>query len=385
MKKFSFFIILALIMLALCGTALAAAETEQAGTNLGLKCTSSLLMDGLTGEILYEQNADEQRYPASVTKIMTMVLILEAVDDGAISLDDVVTVSEEAAAMGGSQVYLYPGETRTVHEMLIAIAVGSGNDASYAMAEYVGGTYENFIDRMNERANQLGMTNTHFVNAHGLHDENHYTTARDLGLLAFHALSLPKFLEYTAIYEYEFRPDPKLLTLWNTNRLLKWYEGTDGMKTGYTSEAGRNLVATVKREGLRLISVVLGATERNGHFQESMKLLNYGFNSYKYYPLHAAGDVMAVATVSKGAADTVDLILSKDLGYTCKKGEEPAVTESMEIINMLDAPVEAGDVCGNVTLYQDGQELVSADLLAADSVAKGSMFRTWGKLLMKMW
>ncbi len=391
MKK-SFIIIilfLALLALAMPGAALAdsgqAAAADPAYPELGLKCVSALLMDGSTGEILYESNADEHRYPASVTKIMTMVLILEAVENGAISLEDIVTVSEDAAAMGGSQVYLYPGETRTVDEMLVAIAVGSGNDASYAMAEFVGGSYSSFIQMMNQRAQELGMTNTHFVNPHGLHDPEHYTSARDLGLLAYHALSVPKLLEYTSIYEYEFRPEPKLLTLWNTNRLLKWYEGTDGMKTGYTSEAGRNLVATAKRNGLRLISVVLGATERNGHYQESMKLMNYGFNSYEYTPLHCAGDIMAAATVSKGAADTVDLILSQDLGYTVRKGEKPAVTESMEILNMLDAPVTAGDICGKVTLYQDGQELVSADLLAAENVAKGSMFRTWGKLLARMW
>lgn len=237
-----------------------------ADDNFSLDCKSAILLDGSSGEVLFEQDSDLQCYPASVTKIMTMVLILEAVEDGRISLEDKVTVSDAAASMGGSQVYLYPGEVRTVDEMLVAIAVGSGNDAAYAMAEFVGGTYDNFISMMNDKAKELGMNGSHFMNPHGLHDENHYTTAADLGKLAYHALSVPYFLDYTSIYEYEFRTSP-LLTLWNTNRLLKWYEGTDGMKTGYTEQAGRNLVATVERDGMRLISVVLGCEESQSHFK----------------------------------------------------------------------------------------------------------------------
>ena len=284
-------IIFSLVLLAIILCPSIALGDSAAANDLQLECKSALLMDGISGDILYEQNSQEICYPASVTKIMTLVLILEAVDAGTISLDDMVPVSEEAASMGGSQVYLYPGEQRSVDEMLIAIAVGSGNDAAYAMAEYIGGTMPGFVELMNQRAQELGMNNTHFVNPHGLHDDDHYTTAHDLGILAYHALSVPRFLDYTSIYEYEFRPEPKLLTLWNTNRLLKWYEGTDGMKTGYTEEAGRNLVTTVERDGMRLISVVLGAQERQGHFNESMKLLNYGFNQFTYIPIRESREI----------------------------------------------------------------------------------------------
>ncbi|MBQ6535642.1 MAG: D-alanyl-D-alanine carboxypeptidase, partial [Firmicutes bacterium] len=285
MKKWLAFLII-IIYLAFCGTARAADE-------LSLQCKSALLLDGASGQVLYEQNADEKCYPASVTKIMTMVLIMEAVNAGTISLDDVVTVSQEAADMGGSQVYLYPGEQRSVDEMMIAIAVGSGNDAAYAMAEFVGGTYGNFIQMMNDKAAELGMSGTHFVNPHGLHDDDHYTTASDLGKLAFYAAGLPGLLDYTSIYEYEFRPEPNLLTLWNTNRLLKWYDGAIGMKTGYTEEAGRNLVAVAERDGLRLISVVLGCGERQGHFRESMDLLNYGFNTFTRQVIYEKGTKVA--------------------------------------------------------------------------------------------
>lgn len=381
MKKILFFVI-CLIILGLCSAPVLA---DTADTSLALNCKGALLMDGTSGEILFEQNSHEKCYPASVTKIMTMVLILEAVADEAISLDDTVTVSAAAASMGGSQVYLYEGEQRTVHEMLLAIAVGSGNDAAYAMAEFVGGTMDDFLAAMNKRAQELGMNDTHFTNVHGLHDPDHYTTAYDMGLLAHHALQVPLFLDYTSVYEYEFRPEPKLLILWNTNRLLKWYAGTDGMKTGYTEEAGRSLVATVVRDDMRLISVVMGAEERQGHFNESMKLLNYGFNKYRYVPLYAAGDIIYEAPVSRGKADTVGVTVGQNVGYSCEKGQEPEINETIEIIPGLHAPLKAGDIVGRLTVYKDGEQFLSTDLLAATDLAKGGFFRTWGKLQRMMW
>ena len=374
MRKTAFLILLCLCFLSFFGGSAQAAAPE-------LNCQSALLLDAASGEILFSQNSDVKCYPASVTKIMTLVLILEAVEAGQISLDDMVTVSAEAAGMGGSQVYLYEGETRSVEEMIIAISVGSGNDASYAMAEYIGGSLEGFVKMMNQKAQELEMTGTHFVNPHGLHDENHYTTADDLGKLALYALRLPGFLDYTSIYEYEFRPEPNLLTLWNTNRLLKWYEGTDGMKTGYTEEAGRNLVATVVRDGMRLVSVVLGCTERQGHFQESMDLLNYGFNNFTYVSLHQAGEEIASAEVSKGAADTVSLVATEDIGYITEKNQSGEITETIQINQPLAAPVTAGDPGGTLTVYKDGQELFTIELVAVVDIGKGGIFRTWAKLL----
>lgn len=356
-----------------------------AETSIELQCKSALLMDGTSGEILYELNSQDKCYPASVTKIMTLVLIFEAIEAQTISMEDEVMVSEAAASMGGSQVYLYAGEKRTVDEMLVAIAVGSGNDASYAMAEYISGSMPDFIDLMNNRAQQLGMTNTHFVNSHGLHDENHYTSAHDLGLLAYHSLSLSKFLDYTSIYEYEFRPEPKLLTLWNTNRLLKWYEGTDGIKTGYTEEAGRNLVTTVNRDGMRMISVIMGATERQGHFNESMKLLNYGFNKFEYVSIHKAGEIICEAPVSKGKSESVGLVLARDIGYSTEKGQNSKINEKMEIISTLQAPLHTGDIGGKLVIYKDDTEFITADLLIAEDMEKGGFFLTWRKLLRTMW
>lgn len=378
MRKIVFSILLFSAWLLLPTTALA-------DDSLTLDCKSALLLDAVSGEVLYEMNSEEPCYPASVTKIMTLVLILEAIEDGKIQLTDEVSVSAEAAAMGGSQVYLYEGETRTVEEMLIAIAVGSGNDAAYAMAEFVSGSYSAFIDLMNKRAAELGMSGTHFTNPHGLHDAEHYTTAADLGRLALYALSLPDFLNYTSIYEYEFRPEPNPLVLWNTNRLLKWYEGTDGMKTGYTEEAGRNLVATVERDGMRLISVVLGCRERQGHFLESMELLNFGFNNFTYQQLYPAGATVAKIPVSKGAADSVSLITAEEIGYIQAKNSDVSITESIQLEQILPAPVRAGEKGGTITLYRDGSEWRSIDLIAAENVERGGIWRTWRKLLTAMW
>lgn len=364
---------------------LAAATTSLADDDLGLTCKSALLMDGSSGEILYERNINEKCYPASVTKLMTLTLILEAVDSGRISLDDTVSVSEEAASMGGSQVYLYPGEERTVDEMLIAIAVGSGNDAAYAMAEFLGGSVEGFSDMMNAKAKELGMNDTHFVNPHGLHDDDHYTTAHDMGLLAFHAAKVPKMLDYTSIYEYEFRPEPNLLTLWNTNRLLKWYDGTDGLKTGYTEQAGKNLVATAKRDGMRLISVVMGAEEKRGHFNQSMKLLNYGFNKYEYITLHKSGEVIAHAAISKSKVDDAALTLKNDLGYSCPKGEKGEITEEILIDENLQAPLNAGNTAGEIIIRKDGTELCRAELILMADAPKGGIISEWRKLLGMIW
>ncbi len=337
-----------LILLALTWITPAARADET--PELALACRSAELLDGRSGAVLYAQNAAEICYPASVTKLMTLVLTLEAVNDGRIAPDDVVTVSDAAAAMGGSQVYLYAGEQRTVDEMLIAIAVGSGNDAAYAMAEYVGGTYDNFIRMMNEKAQALGMQNTHFVNPHGLHDAEHYTTADDLGKLAVYACSLPLLTDYTSIYEYEFRPEPKPLVLWNTNRLLKWYDGTIGLKTGYTSEAGRNLVAAAERDGLLLISVVMGCEERYGHFETSMELLNYGFNNFFYHELYPAGSALGTLNVSKGCSDRVDAVVAEAVGYTAPKTAPGEITTQVELADGVAAPVRAGEPCGWLTV-----------------------------------
>ncbi len=336
-----------------------------------------VLMETSTGQVLAEKNSDVKRFPASTTKIMTLVLALEAVDRGDVSLEDEVTTSEYAASMGGSQVYLFPGEKRTLHEMLIGIAVGSGNDASVAVAEFIGGSEEGFVEMMNKRAQELGMTGTHYANPHGLHNENHYTTAADMAKLGLHALQVPKLLDYTSIYEYDFRTDPKPLKLWNTNRLLKWYDGADGLKTGYTSEAKRNLVATAKRDDLRFLTVVMGVEPRNGHFTESMKLLNYGFNTYQFKLLHPKDEIVCGIPVQKGVVDKVDAKVANDVGALTQKNAKEEYTTNIKVDQFLNAPVEEGVKLGVMEVLKDGQVMQTVDLLAAKSVPKISAKQAW--------
>lgn len=331
---------------------------------------SYILMSGDTGQVLMESNSDMQWYPASTTKIMTLVLALEAVESGVVSLDDTVRISEYAASMTGSIVYLKAGEERTLNELLIGIAVGSGNDAAVAVAEYIGGTEEKFVTMMNDKAAELGMVGTHFVNPHGLHDDDHYTTAADMGVLAFYAISETNILEYTSIYEYEFIPEPNLLTLWNTNRLLKWYSGTDGLKTGYTEEAGRNLVSTVVRDDMRLIAVVLGVEEANGHFSESMKLLNIGFNSFEYQVIQEAGEVVCSVPVIKGESETIEVITADVVGGINEKSVDEEYTTSIDIPVYPVAPVEAGDIIGTMQIYCNESIVAEVDLIAKTSVEK---------------
>ena len=351
-----------------------------AAADLQIKGQSCVLIDAQTGELLYAQNPDLKWYPASVTKIMTLVLALEAVEDGRLKLDEMVYTSKEAAGMGGSQVYLFEGEKRTLEEMLIAVAVGSGNDASYAVAEFIGGSYGEFIRMMNEKAKMLGMNGTNFVNPHGLHDKEHYTTAADLAKLAFYALKLPRFLDYTAIYEYQFRADPKPLVLWNTNRLLKWYDGVDGMKTGYTGEAKYNLVTTAKRGSLRLISVVMGVPERNGHFTESMKLLNYGFNQYEYVPVYPKDEVLGIAHVEHGKTDSVGLMTGGEVGVLQKRGDKTEITARVICRDNLAAPIAKGQQIGELILLKDGKELSRFAVVAAEAVERGNLVVTIRKL-----
>ncbi|MGI6684871.1 MAG: D-alanyl-D-alanine carboxypeptidase family protein [Bacillota bacterium] len=350
-------------------------------TQLNIKGEACILVDGVSGEVLYAQNADKKWYPASITKIMTMVLALEAIEEGRANLEDQVSTSEYAASMGGSQVYLYPGETRTLHEMLIAISVGSGNDASTAVGEFLAGSNEAFIDMMNAKAKELGMKGTNFTNCHGLHDDNHYTTAEDMAKLALYALNVPKFLEYTSIYEYDFRPEPKPLKLWNTNRLLKWYDGCDGMKTGSTSIAKRNLVSTAERDGLRLIGVVLGVGVTNGHFTESMKLLNYGFNQFEFASIYKKGDKITSLDIGKGEVDQVDLVAAKNVGATKKKGEEINLTTEIKVSEFMTAPIKKGTKLGEITVLKNGTPLETVDLIAVNDVDRGSFGRQIKKML----
>lgn len=333
----------------------------------------ALLMEVSTGTVLMGKAADEKLHPASVTKIMTMLLILEAIEDGKIALSDTVTVSEHAASMGGSQVYLEPFETQTVETMLKCIAVASANDACVAMAEHISGSEGDFVKRMNERAAELGMTNTHFVNCCGLDDDNHLTTARDVALMSRELLlNHPQIHEYCTIWmeniihttargSFEFG-------LSNTNKLIKQYEYATGLKTGYTSVAGFCVSASAKKDDIELIAVVMGGADSKSRFQDAITLLNSGFACCSLYK-----DENRVALqelpVTGGVEDTVSLEYASDFSYVSTDGSNLSdIKRALELPDVLEAPVQKGTPVGRVVYLLNDREIGNSEILAAKTV-----------------
>ena len=351
-----------------------------AGAEVDIKAETAILIDAATGDVLFELDSEKKWYPASMTKLMTLVVVLDLVEKGQLSLDEKVITSENAASYGGAQLYLEVGEEFTLDDMLKAIILGSANDASVAVAEHVAGSEEAFVDIMNKMAKEIGCKNTHFVNTHGLHHEDHYTTAKDMALIGQYSLRYPKTLEYTSMQYYEFREDPPTAR-YSLNKLLWWYPGADGFKTGTTSVAKRNLVATASRDGLRLISVVMGVDEVNGHFRESMKLLNYGFSKYTFKQFYAQNTVFGQAKVGKGAEDFVDLITTDSVGVTILKGQDEGYSTKIIMRPYLPAPVAKGTIAGELVIMKDGKELKKYDLVTAKEVQKGSFMKMLTKVL----
>lgn len=355
---------------------------------LDTSAVSAILIDADSGAVLFEKNPHEKREPASITKIMTMLLALEAVEDGRIQLDEEVTVSENAHRQvdsDGSVVFLEMGEKRTVEELLIGIAVGSGNDACVALAEHIAGSENQFVELMNRRAKELGMHDTNIVNVHGMPNPDHYSSAHDIALMCREAVKLPQLLKYTSIYEYKYRSDPPLV-LWNTNKLLAWYdEVVDGLKTGWTEKAGYCLAATGQRNGFRLISVVLGCPVPRSHFQEAIKLLNYGFANYTSISVANKGDIMTTLPVLRGTKQEVALLSGRRLAITVPKGEESNVSWELELsANRLEAPVIEGTVLGKIIVKKDDQVIGTTELVTAENIGRlsfGGLFRrvltTW--------
>lgn len=341
------------------------------GAAIETEAASAILMDAASGQILYEKDSHKELAPASVTKLMTLLVAANAVASGKVKLTDKVTASENACKLGGSQIYLEPGETLTLEQMLIAIAVGSANDGCVAVAEHIDGTHEAFVEEMNRKAQELGLKNTHFVNAYGLPAEGHYTSAYDLALIAKETLKYPLIRKLTSMKEYELR-DGKF-KLWNTNKLLWWYPGADGFKTGWTNEAKYCLASTVERNGLRLICVVMGVPQVRGHFAESMKIFNYGFAKYEFKQFAPASQRQGVVKVSKGTESEVNAISEKALGATVEKGKDKDLWVETKLNPEISAPIQKGQKLGEILLYRNNQLLSSVNLVADHSVSKAGV------------
>ncbi len=341
---------------------------------------SAVLMEANTGKILMEKNADEALPPASVTKIMTMLLAMEAIDSGNINLSDTVQISEYAASMGGSQVFLAPGEIMTVEDLLKSVTVSSANDASVALAEFISGSEEAFVEKMNERAAELNMINTHFENTNGLDDTttSHLTSARDIALMSAELLRHPKILEYSSIWQDSIRNGEFVLT--NTNRLIRFYNGANGLKTGSTSKALFCMSATAKRDNLQLISVIMGAPTRDARNEAAKSLLDWGFANYSYFIKEGctAGNIAVL-----GGCEDFCPVKYDSFETVLNKGEASKITYNIILPETVSAPIKEGDVVGIIE-YKLGDKIIGENNIYAEkSIEKIGFFDLFSKLLTK--
>lgn len=346
-------------------------------------CAAAILIDEDSGTVLYEKNADEQRPIASITKVMTLLLTFQALEEGKISLEDYVPVSEHAYSMGGSQIWLEPGEQMTLNDMLKAICVSSANDAAVAVAEYVGGSEPVFVQMMNEKAVELGMTSTHFENACGLDQEGHLSSARDVAIMSREMLlNHTEVRDYCSIWTDTLRDGATQLV--NTNKLLKSYNGITGLKTGTTSKAGVCIAASAERNGLRLIAVVLGSASGTERFQAATALLDYGFANYENVTAQLPEDAPQTLPVTRGTAEAVTLQYDAPRQCLMPKGQGEALQITLELPETLTAPVEAGSSVGTVYL-RNGEELLQTfSITAAQDVEALSFGYCFGLLVQSL-
>lgn len=354
------------------------AGSSTAAVDLAPGARSAILMDAGTGTVIYEKNSHDKLPPASITKIMTMLLTVEALDEGRLQLTDKVRASEYAASMGGSQIFLEPGEEMTVDEMLKGIAMASGNDASVAMAEKIAGSESAFVDLMNAKAEELGLKDTHFANCNGLPAENHYSSAHDIAVISRELLKHERIIKYTGSYQDYLRKDSaKPFWLVNTNKLVRFYTGADGLKTGYTSEAKFCLSATAARDGLRAVAVVLGEPNTKTRNSEVSGMFDYLFSQYKVHTIHKAGDPIGTLKIEKGVKKEVPLTAKEDYSVLLKKGiSQEGIRHELVVPETLKAPVAADQVIGKLVVYQGTNVLKEYELKAGEDVAKAG----WWKL-----
>ncbi|KNF07427.1 D-alanyl-D-alanine carboxypeptidase DacF [Gottschalkia purinilytica] len=377
-KKYNIIITL-IICLSLIGTSLSsfafAIEEDVLKEGFDIDAKSAILIDSKTGEVLYEKNTHEKLPPASITKIMLLLLTMEALESNKIKLDDKVVVSSNASKMGGSQVFLEEGETQTVEELITAISLRSANDASVALAEHLSGSIELFVKQMNEKAKKIGMKNTNFKNTTGLPDKDHYSTAYDISIMSKELLKYPKIHEWLSTWMGEIKVGKKkdiTQSLVNTNNLIRFYQGANGIKTGYTGEAGYCLSASAKKGNLTLISVVLGSSTSKTRFNETKKLLDYGFATYDSIDISRKGEVVKVLPVSKGKEKEVKVIVKDNLSILTKKGENKKVEKTMDIPEYINAPMVKNQKVGELIIKIDGKEVGRSNLVLSDNVEKAS-------------
>jgi D-alanyl-D-alanine carboxypeptidase (penicillin-binding protein 5/6) len=348
-------------------------------TDMAASARSAILMDADSGTVIYEKNSHLSLPPASITKIMTMLLVMEAIDEDRLKLTDKVQASEYAASMGGSQIFLEPGEEMTVEEMLKGVALASGNDASVALAEKLGGSEQQFVVMMNEKAEQLGMKNTKFVNCNGLPAEGHVSSANDIALMSRELLKYEEITKYTGLYQDYLRKDsPKPFWLVNTNKLVRFYHGVDGLKTGFTSEAKFCLSATARRDNMRLIAVVMGEPNTKTRNAEVSHLFDYAFAQYTNVPIYKKGDPIGTLSVEKGKLDRVPLTAKNSYSVLLKKGDAgKGIRHELKLDSAIRAPIEKGQPIGKLVVYRGAEVLTEFSVESPLAIEKAG----WWTLL----
>lgn len=347
--------------------------------DLASNAKSAIIIEPTTGKVIFEKNSNERLEPASMTKIMTLLLTFEAIDNGKISLDDTVTISKRAADMGGSQMFLEAGSNIRLEEIIKGVSIASANDGAIALAEFVGGSVENFVDMMNKKAEDLGLSNTHFVNPHGLHADNHYSSAYDMALMASNLINHEKILNYTSIYEDYFnKPDGSRTWLVNTNKLVRFFEGVDGLKTGYTQEAGYCLTATAKKGNVRYITVVMGEPSSDIRSRETTNMLNYAFNSFKLNTILDKSQELGTIYIDKSKQKTAKIVVKNSVTELISKEKDlPSYTYNLKV-DKLKAPLKAGTKVGTVEILDnEGLIVREEEVTISYDIEKSNLWETF--------
>lgn len=345
------------------------------GQTLDIKAKSVILMEPHTGTILYESNSDEKLAPASITKIMSLLLVMEALDRGDITLETVVTASDHACSMGGSQIWLEPNETMTVHELLKATVIASANDACVALGELISGSEEGFVALMNARAKELGMSNTTFINCTGLDAQGHLTSAHDVAIMSSELIKHPLIKDYSTVWMDTLRNGESELV--NTNKLVRFYKGTTGLKTGTTSTAGYCLSATAERDGMELVAVVMSGETSDARFNGAKKLLDYGFANYSFFEIEADLKNKGEIEVKKGVNKTVKIEADGNLKLLLPKSEAKQISQKLNVKSEVMAPVSKGERVGSVEIYVGEKSVGSINIIAKESVSRLNLWRVF--------
>lgn len=365
MKKICLFLILFLIPFSVFGEEL----------NLAENAGSAIMIESSTGEILYKKNANQRMAPASMTKIMSLILIMENIESGRLKWNDIVVVSANASSMGGSQIFLETNEMMTVEDLVKGICIASGNDAVVALAEKIAGTEESFVKLMNQKVRELGLKNTNFVNSTGLDADNHYSSAYDMAMMAKELIKHEKILEFSSIYEDYLRKNTdNSFWLVNTNKLVRFYSYIDGLKTGFTSKAGYCLTATGKKNGMRLITVVMNEENTDNRSKDTIAMMDYGFNMYSLDKVVKKDDVLGKIKINLGKDEYMDIVSMSDITVLNNNQKDKRNVTYDVVTNDINAPVKIGDIVGKVNVYEDGNYKYSVDLTVSSNVDKANIF-----------